>query len=258
MVLGSDGSAYVFRMTQYASCPVESRFVSPIHSLSHVEPFRRLSAVGRRILSHGVKTTRTARAAKVLQRGQTVSGAYVVVAGRLRVFTIAPNGTEATLYFIEPGEACVLAINCLFNDHRYPAWVQAERASTIAVIPGTAYRKLFETEVAIQNLTVQALSTLVYRLMAELEQVHSAGHRERLAHFILANASSNDSLETTQQQLAHHLGTTREVVARLMQELVAKRLVRTGRGMIQLLEPAGLREIAGNVPFATERRRARE
>jgi hypothetical protein len=35
--------------------------------------------------------------------------------GRLRVFTIAPNGTEATLYFLDPGETCVLAINCLFT-----------------------------------------------------------------------------------------------------------------------------------------------
>lgn len=120
-----------------------------------------------------------------LHKGQPVSGAYVVLAGRLRVFSLSPNGTEATLYFIDPGETCVLALNCLFNDLLYPAWVQAETASSIALIPGAVYRKLFERETAIQNLTVHTLSTLVFRLMSELELVHSSHHKQRLANFIL-------------------------------------------------------------------------
>jgi CRP/FNR family transcriptional regulator len=172
-----------------------------------------------------------------------VSGAYLVLSGRLRVFTIAPNGTEATLYFLDPGETCVLAINCLFNDLLYPAWVQAETTAEVAVISGPVYRKLFETEPAIQNLTVQALSALVYRLMAELEQVHGSNHRQRLAQFILTHASSEGVLRMTQQQLARHLGTTREVIARLMQELVASRLLRSQRGLISIHDLVGLRRM---------------
>src|SRR4029077_4671639 len=120
------------------------------------------------------------RSSAILHKGQSVSGVYLVISGQLRVFTMTPNGAEATLYFIDPGEACVLSINCLFNDHLYPAWVQAESPTSVAVIPGCVYRKLFETEPIIQNLTVQALATLVFRLMTELEQVHSSGHKQRL------------------------------------------------------------------------------
>jgi CRP/FNR family transcriptional regulator len=88
------------------------------------------------------------RSAAILHRGHPVSGAYIVLEGRLRVFSVAPNGAEATLYFVDPGEACVLALNCLFNDLLYPAWVQAETAASVAVIPGQVYRKLFESEPA--------------------------------------------------------------------------------------------------------------
>ena len=109
-----------------------------------------------------------------------MSGAYVVLSARLRVFALAPNGTEATLYFIEPGETCVLALNCLFTDLHYPAWIQAEPPTTLALIPGAVYRKLFVREVPIQNLTVHALSTLVFRLMSDLELVHSSHHKQRL------------------------------------------------------------------------------
>jgi CRP/FNR family transcriptional regulator, anaerobic regulatory protein len=225
--------------------------VTPIEDLERFEPFQHLSAAGKALLRQGVVRKRLAGAAAVVHRGQAVSGAYVALQGRLRVFTIAPNGTEATLYFIDPGETCVLALNCLFNDLLYPAWVQAETPATVALIAGPVYRRLFETEPTIQNLTVSALSTLVYRLMSELEQVHSSQHKVRLAQFILTHASSDGSLRMTQQQLAHHLGTTREVVARLIGELVAMQLLRTQRGLIAIRDPFGLRRVVSPDPRAS-------
>lgn len=216
--------------------------------LERFEPFRSLGPDSRAVLARGLLRTDCPRASMALHKGQPVSGAYVVLAGRLRVFALAPNGTEATLYFIDPGETCVLALNCLFNDLLYPAWVQAETATTVALIPGAVYRTLFEREPAIQNLTVHTLSTLVFRLMSELELVHSSHHRQRLANFILMHASSDGMLRMTQQQLAQHLGTTREVVARLLQEFVGKGLVETRRGALAIRDLFGLRRVVTAEP----------
>lgn len=217
--------------------------MDPLDDLTRFEAFSQLDAAGRAVLVQGLVRTRLARAAAVLHKGQPVSGAYVVLEGRLRVFTITPGGTEATLYFIDPGDTCVLALNCLFNDLLYPAWVQAEQASRVAMIPGAVYRRLFESEAGIRNLTVQTLSTLVWRLMAELEQMHACTHRQRLAQFILLHASADGVLRMTQQQLASHLGTTREVVARLVQEFIGQGLLRTARGRIDIQDLFGLRRM---------------
>lgn len=230
--------------------------------LEELEPFCRMSRAGKSLLAQGAQRKSLSTAGALLHKGQPVSGAYVALEGRLRVFTIAPNGTEATLYFIDPGEACVLAINCLFNDLLYPAWVQAETPGAVALIPGPIYRRLFETEPAVQNLTVSTLSTLVYRLMAELDQIHSSNHRQRLAQFILLHAAADGSLHMTQQQLARHLGTTREVVARQVGEFVADRLVDTQRGLIRIRDLFGLRRVVAPDPggrraVVPSRRRAR-
>ena len=222
--------------------------MASIDDLERFEPFRHLSEAGKGLLRRGVVRKHLSSAAAVVHKGQAVSGAYVALEGRLRVFTIAPNGTEATLYFIDPGETCVLALNCLFRDLLYPAWVQAETPATVAVIAGPVYRRLFETEPTIQNLTVSTLSTLVYRLMAELEQVHSSQHRVRLAQFILTHATSDGTLQMTQQQLARHLGTTREVVARLIGEFVNAELLRTRRGALAIRDPYGLRRVVSPDP----------
>ncbi len=212
--------------------------------LEQLDAFAKLSEESRTLLSQGGITRACAPATAVLNKGDAISGAYLVLQGQLRVYTLAPNGTEATLYFINPGETCVLALNCLFNDLRYPAWVQAEEATEVVVIPGPLYRTLFRFEPSIQELTVSALSVAVFRLMGELEQLHSQRHRQRLANFFLLHASSDGVLRMTQQRLGNHLGTTREVIARLIGEFSAEALITTGRGVIRLRNIEGLREVA--------------
>jgi CRP/FNR family transcriptional regulator len=209
-------------------------------SLESLGPFRHLSEAGRKLLRQGVVGVDCLPAAPILHKGQAISGAYFVISGRLRVYSLSPDGTEATLYFIDPGETCVFALNSLFNDLRYPAWVQAETATTVALIPGPVFRQLFEREPAIQDVTVRALSTLVFRLMTELEEVHSYKLDQRLANLLLVHASAEGVLHMTQQQMAQHLGTTREVVARLMREFVGRGYVKTGRGVTTVCDARAL------------------
>ncbi|MCP3959665.1 MAG: Crp/Fnr family transcriptional regulator [bacterium] len=173
--------------------------------------------------------------APVLHRGAEVSGAYIVLRGRLRVYSISAGGTEATLYTIAAGETCVFALNCLFQDLRYPAWVVAEVDTEVAVIPGAFYRHLFATETSFQNLTVRALSAAVFQLMAELEQVHFQSLDQRLVNLLLLRASGDGVLRMTQQAMANNLGSSREAVARLLRNLVTEGLVRTRRGSVQIL-----------------------
>lgn len=207
--------------------------------------FRELSACGRQMLECGMQLNRFADAQTIINKGNSVAGAYVVVHGRLRVYSISPGGNEATLYFINPGEVCILALNCIFNNLKYPAWVQAEPDTCVGMIPSLTYRTLFQNEPSIQNLTVQALSVLVFRLMEELEQVHTLNLNERLAKFILIRSEADGALRMTQSELAAHLGTTREVVAKLLRKLVADRIVRTGRGIIEVAQRDALARLGG-------------
>lgn len=212
-------------------------------ALESIGPFCQLSAGGRQLLQRGAVFAECGPPAPILQPGQSISGAYFVVRGRLRVYAVAPDGTEATLYFINPGETCVFALNSLFNDLRYPAWVQADADTTVALIPGPVFRELFQKEPSIQDVTVRALSTLVFRLMEELEEVHAYKLDQRLANLLLIHASAAGELPMTQQQMAAHLGTTREVVARLMRDFVARGYVETGRGVTRIKNADGLAEV---------------
>ena len=213
--------------------------------LRTLDVFRDLSATGQHMLECGMQLNRFDELKTIINKGNSVSGAYVVVRGRLRVYSISPSGNEATLYFINPGEVCILALNCIFNNLAYPAWVQTEPDTCVGVIPSLTYRTLFQNEPSIQNLTVHALSVLVFRLMEELEQIHSLNLNERLAKFILMRSEGVGRLRMTQSELAAHLGTTREVIAKLLRKMVADRSVRTLRGVIVVERPEVLARLGG-------------
>ena len=209
-------------------------------TLEQFEPFASMSETGRSQLGRGLHYNHVTDRVTILNKGQRVSGAYVVVEGGLRVYTLSPSGSEATLYLIRPGETCVLALNCIFNDLLYPAWVEALPNTRVAVIPGLLYRSLFESETGVRNLTVQAFSTIVFRLMSELEEIHSFNLEQRLANFLLLHASNEGRVRMTQQLIASHLGTTREVIARVLSGLAAGGFITTGRNLIEIRDPIRL------------------
>ncbi len=213
--------------------------------LRALDVFRDLSPCGQQMLECGMQLNHFDELKTIISKGNSVSGAYVVVRGRLRVYSISPGGNEATLYFINPGEVCILALNCIFNHLQYPAWVQTEADTCVGVIPSLTYRTLFKNEPSIQNLTVHALSVLVFRLMDELEEIHSLNLNERLARFILRRTEGGGQLRMTQSELAAHLGTTREVIAKLLRKMVAEKTVKTLRGAIVVERPDVLAKLAG-------------
>ena len=179
----------------------------------------------------------------VIGKGDSVSGAYFVIEGALRVFTLSPDGKEATLYRMDAGDTCVLALNSLFNNVLYPAWVEAVENTTIGVLPGDTYRELFAQESTVQDITMRALSSAVFGLMSELEVRHSYSLDQRLANFLLTRATAEDVVHNTQQEVASEIGTTREVVGRLMVQFSARGLIKSGRGRIHLLDKPGLRAV---------------
>lgn len=220
--------------------PVHARAAARKAGLVVDLPLTRLSEAARKRVEQQLQRYAFRAGSPVVHRGQTVSGAYLVLKGRLRVYTIKPSGAEATLYHLTAGETCILAINALFNDLLYPAWVEAEAETVVGIIPGGLYRSLFQSEDAIQDLTVKSLSTLVFRLMDELEQVHSLRLDQRLAAHLLDRANGQGMVTETQAQLAGHLGTSREVVARILLDMAGRGWIETGRGRIRLVDTVQL------------------
>lgn len=172
---------------------------------------------------------------------QPCQGFPFVLSGSIRVVKLAANGRELPLYKVLPGESCIITTSCLLGRTDYNACGVTESDTTLALLP----RALFDA-----MLGVSAFRDFVFALFAEriaelmqlVEEVAFRKLDQRLANLLLGKGRQ---LHTTHQQLADDLGSVREMISRLLKGFADQGLVRLGREQIEILDPAGLRRIAG-------------
>ena len=204
----------------------------------------RLSRGGRRELE-ALVAKRVGSGRTVLRRGDSADGAYLVVGGALRVFYLSDAGREATLYHVEAGGTCVLALTSTFTGEPYPAWVQAGPSGAhIVRVPTAIFQRLFDAEASFRAFVLRALSARIFDLMCALEELGSVVIERRVARYLLRGRQSDGIVRVSQIGIASELGTAREVVYRALRALSARGLIETGRMRIRILDQRGLADAA--------------
>jgi len=197
-----------------------------------------LSHKSLQLLQKELKTHSFAEKTNIIFKGDQVGGVYLVSEGSLRVYNIDMKGRETTLYTIMPGESCLLALNCVFSDLLYPAWVSVDEPDTkVFVIPASIYKQLYNSEKSVRDFSFNILSARVFDLMTTLEEVTMYDLDQRLASFLVRKANNEGIVQISHQEIASHLGTAREVVSRLLKQFEKEELIKTSRGNITLLSP---------------------
>ncbi len=178
----------------------------------------------------------------VFDERQACQGFPFVLAGGIRVVKAAPNGRELPLYRVTPGETCIISSACLLGQTPYNARGVTEAETTLLVLPIADFQALLG-EPAFRDFIFQLFSERIADLMQLIEEVAFRKLDQRLAALLLGKGQR---LHTTHQQLADELGSVREIVSRLLKGFAEQGLVALSREQVEILDPAGLRRMAGN------------
>jgi CRP/FNR family transcriptional regulator, anaerobic regulatory protein len=172
---------------------------------------------------------------KIYAEGDSCSAIAFVLSGDIRVFKIGETGREITLYEIGPGETCILNASCILSCRTYPANAVAITDVDMLLIPSAAFRRLVDEQEAMRDFVFTLLSLRLSAVMELVEEVAFGRMDQRLMEY-LVEKSENNVLGTTHQKIANDLGTSREVVSRLLKDFERKQEVRLSRNSITLLK----------------------
>ncbi|THF65865.1 Crp/Fnr family transcriptional regulator [Pseudothauera nasutitermitis] len=171
---------------------------------------------------------------------QACEGFPFVVEGSVRVLKAAPSGRELPLYRVAAGETCVISSSCLLAHSAYNARGITETETLLMLLPGAVFDELLG-EPAFRTFVFNLFAERIADLMQLIEAVAFQRLDQRLAALLLGKGRM---LRTTHQQLADELGSVREIVSRLLKGFAEQGLVRLGREQVEVLDAAGLRELA--------------
>ncbi len=177
--------------------------------------------------------------------GEPCAAVYFVVHGLVRTRRMSLNGREHVLAYLGPGEAfnLVPALDGGLN----PVTVDAVTTTTLCRVLCADCRQILADHCELAHGVMEHLAHEVRHLsnMVEALALHSV--RARLARFLLDYAQGRaPARQWTQEEIAAHIGTVREMVGRTMRDLSQDGLIRRERGRIVVLDPVGLdREASG-------------
>lgn len=171
---------------------------------------------------------------QIYSEGDDCAVIAFVLSGEIRVYKISQTGREITLYEIGPGETCILNASCILSGTSYPANAVTTSEGSMLLIPSADFRRLVAEHEEMRDFVFTLLSRRLSMVMALVEEIAFGRVDERLREYLIEK-SENGALETTHQKIANDLGTSREVVSRLLKDFERKGQVILSRNSIRLV-----------------------
>jgi CRP/FNR family transcriptional regulator len=175
---------------------------------------------------------------RIFDEGSPCTHYPLLVDGVIRATKASPDGHEILLYRLNPGESCIITVLALLGETPYPANGMAETDLTLFAVPRALFLELVLNSPPFRGFVFEALSRRVAHLMALIDDVAFRRVDQRLATRLL---DGGGPITATHQMLADEMGTTREVVSRILESFQDIGMVRLGRRKIEVLDRQALK-----------------
>lgn len=172
----------------------------------------------------------------VFLEGDRVEAIALLISGVVRVYKVGETGREITLYRFGNGSSCILTANAILSQKTFPAIASVEQDAEAVMIPADKFREWVQNYELWREFVFDLLSQRLSTVMAVIDEV--AFHRmdRRVAALLLKQARIKNPLRITHQEIASELGSSREVISRLLEDFVNDGSIRAGRGTVEVLD----------------------
>jgi CRP-like cAMP-binding protein len=164
--------------------------------------------------------------------------ALVVETGLIRIFVSSEDGRQASVSYFHPGDAYA-ALEIIPTG---PANLQALTESTVLILEPDNLTRLVTQNYSVSEATIRTMGRELARLIRTITVRSLGSMTERLAFDLLERASETQLRQgqlvchVTHEQLADSIGSTREVVSRIVGDLRRRGLLVTSPRQIRVAD----------------------
>ena len=190
--------------------------------------------------------SRTVKKGTVLHNGNLdCTGLLLIRHGQLRAYILSDEGREVTLYRLYPDDLCVLSASCVISQITFNTQVCAQRETEVLIIPASIVAALREQNLLVRCFLYELATQRFSDVMWAMQQILFKSLDRRLATFLLAEAerTGSSTIRMTHEQIAQHISSAREAVARMLKSFSEDGLVALRRGEIVLRNVDGLMKL---------------
>lgn len=169
------------------------------------------------------------------REGDACDRVAFVTEGEIGVAKGGREGRGIEIYRVVPVEPCVLELSAAMGRSGYPARAVAATDGRAVTVPADALAELLAVDAGVQRYVFGFMSARMASVMQLVEEVTFRRMDERLAAFLRREARGEPPVvRMTHDAIAERLGTAREVVSRLLEQLRQDGQVELRRGEVRL------------------------
>ncbi len=190
--------------------------------LKNIPLFAGLSEMELSLLDKQANTRTFPRHAILITEGDETDSLYIIQSGKVRIFKSNEEGKEIILNEQGPGEH--FGELALVDDNPRSASVMALEKTRVAIISRQDFRQVLGKHPDIAFSLIQEFSRRIRVLSENVKDLALLDVYGRVAKTLLGMATDIDGQliiedRPTQQDIANHIGASREMVARILKDL---------------------------------------
>lgn len=180
----------------------------------------------------------------IFAQGDQVSAIALLISGVVRVYKISDTGREITLYRFGTGESCILTANAILNNQLFSALATVEEDAEAIMIPADSFRDWVNQTEIWRAFVFDLLSQRLSSVMEIVEEVAFGRLDVRVATLLLDHSKSQNPIVITHHEIATELGSSREVISRILGSLAKSGMIQLKRGTIEILDHESLQSLS--------------
>lgn len=173
----------------------------------------------------------------IMRTGQYIKSTALVLEGQIKIYRENQDGGEFLMYYLEPGQACAVSMICAMQSETSEITAIAEADSEVLLIPVQLMDDLMNQYKSWYQFVIQTYRSRFDELISVVDNIAFHNMDERLEFYLKRHVknSGKNIIETSHQQIADDLNSSREVISRLLKKMEQRKLVKLNRNMIELL-----------------------
>ena len=173
---------------------------------------------------------------EILKEGQSVKMIPVVLEGLIKVFT-RNEDKELLLYYIEPKESCVMSFLAGIKGKPSKIFAITEKPTKALLLPSQKVENWIHQYPSLNSLFYDLYNTRYSEMIDTLNQLIFQKMDGRLLDYLKekARVKSTNLLDLRHREIAQELGTSREVITRVLKKLEKEGKIRQRESGIELI-----------------------
>jgi CRP/FNR family transcriptional regulator len=173
----------------------------------------------------------------LLDIGEPIAKMPLLLHGAIKILREDENGDELLLYFLERGDSCAMTFSCCMGKKQSEIRAVAETDAELIMIPVENMQVWMGKYPSWQQYILDSYHTRITELFETIDTLAFMKMDERLLKHLQDKAKVNhdEMIQSTHQEIAYDLNTSRVVISRLLKKLEKEGKIQMYRNQIKVI-----------------------